>query len=71
VNQFYLKQITVISATGHASADIALSLQAAAEGCFKAVIACVLPLSQAPLAHELVESHATLGKVVLDPTLAV
>jgi len=71
VNQLYLKQITVIGATGHSHADIALSLQAAAEGRFKAIIACILPLSQAPLAHELVESRATLGKVVLDPTRPV
>jgi hypothetical protein len=28
----------------------------------------VLPLSQAPRAHELVESRASIGKVVLDPT---
>ncbi|OGA85791.1 MAG: hypothetical protein A3G27_16645 [Betaproteobacteria bacterium RIFCSPLOWO2_12_FULL_66_14] len=68
VNWLYLKQITVIGAIGHTPADIALSLQAAAQGRFKAIIACILPLSQAPLAHELVESRTTLGKVVLDPT---
>lgn len=68
VNRLYLKQITVIGATGHAPADIALSLHAAARGRFKAIIARILPLSQAPLAHELVESRAILGKVVLDPT---
>lgn len=70
VNQLYLKQITVIGATGQTTpADLALSLQVAAQGRFKAVIACILPLSQAPLAHELVESRSILGKVVLDPTL--
>ena len=69
VNRLYLKQITVIGATGHTSADLALSLHAAARGRFKAIIACILPLSEAPRAHELVESRATLGKVVLDPTL--
>lgn len=68
VNRLYLKQITVIGATGQTPADIALSLQAAAQGRFKAIIACILPLSQAALAHELVESRTTLGKVVLDPT---
>ena len=68
VNWLYLKQITVIGATGQAPGDIALSLQAAAQGRFKALIACILPLSQAPLAHELVESSTTLGKVVLDPS---
>lgn len=70
VNHLYLKEITVIGATGHARADIAVSLQAAAEGRFKALIARILPLAQAPFAHELVESRATLGKIVLDPTQA-
>lgn len=70
VNRLYLKRITVIGATGQTTpADLALSLHAAAQGRFKAVIARILPLSQAPLAHELVESRAILGKVVLDPTL--
>lgn len=69
VNRLYLKEITVIGATGHTPADIALSMHAAAQGRFKAIIACILPLSQAPRAHELVESRAVLGKVVLDATL--
>jgi NADPH:quinone reductase-like Zn-dependent oxidoreductase len=68
VNRLYLKQITLIGAIGQTPADLVLSLQAAAQGRFKAIIACVLPLAQAPLAHELVESRAILGKVVLDPT---
>ena len=68
VNRLYLKQITVIGATGQAPSDIALSLHAAAQGRFKALIARILPLSQAALAHELVESRGTLGKVVLDPS---
>ena len=70
VNRLYLKQITVIGATGQTTpADLALSLHAAAQGRFKALIARILPLSEAPLAHELVESRAVLGKVVLDPSL--
>ena len=69
VNRLYLKRITVIGATGQTPADLALSLHAAAQGRFRALIACILPLSQAPRAHELVGSGAVLGKVVLDPTL--
>ena len=69
VNRLYLKQITVIGAIGQAPADLALSLRAAAQGRFRALIACTLPLSQAPRAHALVVSGAVLGKVVLDPTL--
>jgi NADPH:quinone reductase-like Zn-dependent oxidoreductase len=68
VNRLYLNQITVIGATGDMPADVAVSLQAAAEGRFKAVIDRVLPLSQAALAHELVAQRAATGKIVLDPT---
>lgn len=68
VNWLYLNQITVIGATGDMPADVTLSLQAAAEGRFKAIIDRVLPLSDAPLAHELVEQRAGTGKIVLEPT---
>jgi NADPH:quinone reductase-like Zn-dependent oxidoreductase len=42
----------------------------AAEGAVRAVIDRILPLSEAAYAHELVESRAGLGKVLLDPTKA-
>lgn len=67
VNRLYLNQITVIGATGERPDDIDLSLKAAAEGRLKPLVECVLPLSQAVRAHELVANRATLGKVVLDP----
>jgi NADPH:quinone reductase-like Zn-dependent oxidoreductase len=68
VNHLYLNQITVIGATGDMPADVTLSLQAAAEGRFKAIIDRVLPLSDAPLAHDLVARRGGVGKIVLDPT---
>jgi len=68
VNRLYQNQITIIGATGESKDDVRLSLQAAAEGRFKALIDCVLPLSQAARAHEIVESRAGIGKVILDPT---
>jgi NADPH:quinone reductase-like Zn-dependent oxidoreductase len=68
VNRLYLNQITVIGATGDMPADVTLSLQAAAEGRFKAIIDRILPLSEAPLAHELVEQRVGTGKILLDPT---
>ena len=68
VNRLYLNQLTVIGATGDMPEDVTLSLQAAAEGRFKAIVDRVLPLSQAPLAHELVEQRAGTGKIVLEPT---
>jgi NADPH:quinone reductase-like Zn-dependent oxidoreductase len=40
----------------------------AAQGRFKALIDCVLPLSEAVRAHEIVEGRGGIGKVILDPT---
>jgi NADPH2:quinone reductase len=68
VNRLYQNQLTIIGAVGENKDDVSLSLKAAAEGRFKALIDCVLPLSQAAHAHELVESRAGIGKVILDPT---
>ena len=68
VNRLYQNQLTIIGATGETKDDVRMSLQAAAEGRFKALIDCVLPLSQAARAHEIVESRAGIGKVILDPT---
>jgi NADPH:quinone reductase-like Zn-dependent oxidoreductase len=44
-----------------------MSLKAAAEGRFKPLIECVLPLSEAQRAHALVADRSVVGKVVLDP----
>ena len=68
VNRLYHNHLTVIGATGDMAGDVEASLQAAVEGRFKMRIDRILPLSDAPLAHELVEGRAGLGKVVLDPT---
>jgi NADPH:quinone reductase-like Zn-dependent oxidoreductase len=68
VNRLYLNQITVMGATGERPEDFDIALQAAADGRFKALIECVLPLSQAARAHELVADRSVIGKVVLDPT---
>jgi len=40
----------------------------ASEGKFKALIDCILPLSEAVRAHEIVEGRGGIGKVVLEPT---
>ena len=68
VNRLYQNHLTIIGATGETREDVRMSLQAAAEGRFKALIDCVLPLSEAARAHELVESRTGIGKVILDPT---
>jgi NADPH:quinone reductase-like Zn-dependent oxidoreductase len=67
VNHLYLNQITVMGATGGSAEDVTLSLGAAAQGKFKALIDQILPLAEAARAHEIVESRGGLGKVLLDP----
>ena len=69
VNRLYLNHISVIGGTGDTPGDVAMSLKAAAEGQYKAIIDRVLPLADAALAHEIVEARSGIGKVVLDPTL--
>jgi len=68
VNKLYLNQITVMGVTGELPESARITLELAAAGKFKALIDRILPLSQAPLAHELVEGRGGLGKVILDPT---
>jgi NADPH:quinone reductase-like Zn-dependent oxidoreductase len=67
VNRLYLNQITIMGVTGERPEDFDTSLKAAAEGRFKALIECVLPLSEAVQAHTLVAERKVIGKVVLDP----
>ena len=67
VNRLYLNQITVMGATGETPEDMDMALTAAAEGRFKALIECVLPLKEAQRAHALVADRSIIGKVVLDP----
>ncbi len=68
VNRLYLNHITVMGRTGETEDSAANTLKMAAEGKLKALIDCVLPLSEAARAHEIVESRGGIGKVVLDPT---
>lgn len=68
VNRLYINHLTVIGATGEAATDFTSSLEAAANGKFKVLIDCILPLSEAVQAHEIVDRRSGLGKVVLDPT---
>ena len=68
-SHLYHKQITIKGRPGHSPPDIPKCFAAAAAGKIKTRIELVLPLSQAVLAHRLVESGESLGKIVLDPTL--
>ena len=67
VNRLYLNHITVMGRTGETTDAARLSLQMAAEGKFKALIDRIMPLSDAPKAHELVEGRGGLGKIILNP----
>jgi NADPH:quinone reductase-like Zn-dependent oxidoreductase len=67
VNKLYLNQITVMGRTGETETGAADSLKMASEGKFKALIDCILPLSEAVRAHEIVEGRGGIGKVVLEP----
>jgi NADPH:quinone reductase-like Zn-dependent oxidoreductase len=67
INRLYQNHLSIIGATGETKEDVRMSLQAAAEGRFKALIDCIMPLSEAARAHELVESRTGIGKVILDP----
>jgi NADPH:quinone reductase-like Zn-dependent oxidoreductase len=68
VKHLYLNRITIIGDPRDTSDSFALGMQAATEGRLRVLIDKVLPLSQAVLAHELVEARDGLGKVLLDPT---
>jgi D-arabinose 1-dehydrogenase-like Zn-dependent alcohol dehydrogenase len=43
------------------------ALECAAAGLYRATIGAILPLEEAPRAHELVSASQVIGKVVLDP----
>ena len=69
INRLYQNHLSIIGATGETPDDVTMSLKAAAEGKFKALIDKIMPLSQAVQAHEWVESRGGLGKIILDPTM--
>ena len=68
-SHLYHKRITVKGQPGHHPPDVPKCFAAAAEGKVAVQIERVLPLSQAAVAHHLMESGESTGKIVLDPTL--
>ncbi|HZP25807.1 MAG TPA: zinc-binding dehydrogenase [Dehalococcoidia bacterium] len=71
VRRLYQDRLSVIGGIGlELKEDVALALELAAAGQICALVDRVLPLSEAPLAHELVDANQTVGKVVLDPSLS-
>jgi len=69
-SHLYHKQITIRGRPGYHPLDVPKCFAAAAAGKIKTRIERVLPLSQAALAHQLVEGRESVGKIVLDPTLS-
>ena len=68
VKQLYLNNNTVIGSVGKITADdLQFALRAAVEGRYRILVDRVLPLSDAPLAHRIVDERSGIGKVVLQP----
>jgi NADPH:quinone reductase len=67
VKKLYLNGITIVGSVAETQADLVLVLDAASRGQFRVLIDRILPLAEAARAHELVESRAQTGKVLLDP----
>jgi len=65
----YHNRITIKGRPGYHAPDVAKCFAAAAGGKIKPHIARVLPLSQAPEAHRMMEAGEEQGKIILDPTL--
>lgn len=65
VSRLYLRQLSVLGSTGQTADDVSRSLRAAASGHLLAPIARTMPLEEAALAHELIESGDVVGKIVL------
>src|SRR2546422_4152058 len=68
VQHLYLNGISVIGSVGRITADdLKLTLEAAAEGRYRVLVDRVLPLSEAALAHRIVQDRSGIGKVMLQP----
>jgi NADPH:quinone reductase-like Zn-dependent oxidoreductase len=69
MRRLYGRRLQIIGAAGVTAKNFEDALAAAATGRMKGVVARTFPLGQAADAHRLLESGATAGKVILDPTL--
>lgn len=70
LRRLYLRRLQIIGDGSEAPGGIARAFELARDGKVVAKIDRVLPLREAAVAHELVAARDTLGKVLLDPTLA-
>lgn len=65
----YHKQLTIMGNPRSKAQDALPCYDAAAAGKLNVVIDRVVPLSEAPEIHALIEADSGIGKVILDPTL--
>ena len=65
----YHKQLTLMGNPRSNAADALPCFDAAADGKLEVVIDRVVPLSEAPAMHALIEADPGVGKIILDPTL--
>jgi NADPH:quinone reductase-like Zn-dependent oxidoreductase len=71
VKRLYQYRLQVMSGLGaERCEDLDRALQLAVTGEFRVLIDRIMPLYEAAAAHRLVAQNATLGKVILDPTLS-
>ncbi len=69
VAMLYHRRQRIIGTAGGIRRDAERALQAAATGEIRAIISRVIPLEDAQAAHQMLEQRATIGKLILDPTL--
>jgi NADPH:quinone reductase-like Zn-dependent oxidoreductase len=69
MRRLYGRRLSIIGAAGVTAKNFDDALAAAAAGRMKGVVARTFPLGGAADAHWLLETTATAGKVILDPTL--
>jgi NADPH:quinone reductase len=70
LKRLYQRRLRVISGLGaERLEDLERSLQLAVSGEFRLLIDQIMPLRDAAAAHHLVAQNASVGKIVLDPTL--
>lgn len=65
--RLYARHLSVLGGVSADEDDVRWSLREAAAGTVKAVIGATLPLQQAPAAHEMLDSSAVVGKILLFP----
>jgi NADPH:quinone reductase-like Zn-dependent oxidoreductase len=70
VKRLYQRRLRVMSGLGaERREDLERALQLGLSGEFCVLIDQVMPLREAAAAHRLVEQNASVGKIILDPTL--